>query len=220
MTTPGGADGTAEPAKQQLPTWLTRSLGLMVGALALMWLVEAIDLVFLDEDLDQQGIRPRTIGGLDGVLWAPFLHGGIGHLISNTIPFVILSALVMTRGWQRWLTGSAVIIVGSGLLVWAFAIGSNEVHIGASGWVFGLFGLLVAGAWFDRTPGAIVLALIALALYGTTVLFGLLPDQGVSWEGHVFGVVAGVLAAWLLRRRRPRSNEITDGATSGTEPFI
>jgi len=184
---------------RRMPQWLTGRLGLIAGALAIMWVVEIVDLVV---DLDQFGIRPRMLDGLDGVLWSPFLHFGFGHLIANTIPFVILSALVIVGGARRWLTASAIIIGLGGLAVWALAPGANELHNGASGWVFGLFGFLLGSAVFERKPLSIGIALIALVLYGGTLLIGFVPRPGLSWEGHLFGFIAGVIAARLMSRRK------------------
>ena len=90
-------------------------------------------------------------------------------------------------------------------MVWAFAIGSNEVHIGASGWVFGLFGFLVASAFFERRPLSIGIGLITLFLYGGTILIGFVPRPGLSFEGHIFGFVAGVVAARVLTSRKVKS---------------
>ncbi len=187
-----------------VPEWLTGRLGLVVGALAVMWIAEIVDTV-LGGDLDGAGIRPRMVDGLDGILWSPFLHSGFPHLISNTIPFAVLSALVLVRGPRLWINASVIIVALGGLLVWAFAIGSNEVHIGASGWVFGLFGFLVASAFFERRPLSIGIGLITLFLYGGTILIGFVPRPGLSFEGHIFGFVAGVVAARVLTSRKVKS---------------
>ena len=169
-----------------------------------MWIAEIVDTV-LGGDLDGAGIRPRMVDGLDGILWSPFLHSGFPHLISNTIPFAVLSALVLVRGPRLWINASVIIVALGGLLVWAFAIGSNEVHIGASGWVFGLFGFLVASAFFERRPLSIGIGLITLFLYGGTILIGFVPRPGLSFEGHIFGFVAGVVAARVLTSRKVKS---------------
>ena len=195
---------TTSQDRPSVPEWLTGRLGLVAGALVIMWIAEIIDTI-LGGDLDGAGIRPRSIDGLDGILWSPFLHSGFPHLISNTIPFAILSALVLVRGARRWINASVIIIALGGLLVWALAIGSNEVHIGASGWVFGLFGFLVASAFFERKPLSIGIGLITLFLYGGTILFGFVPRPGLSWEGHLFGFIAGIVAARVLSSRKVKS---------------
>ena len=161
------ADAALSPSESSgragIPEWLTGRLGLVAGALGIMWVVEILSVGI--DSIDNNGILPRMLDGLDGILWSPFLHSGFPHLISNTIPFAILSGLVLVRGAKRWLSASAIIIGLGGLLVWAFAIGSNENHIGASGWVFGLFGFLVLSAFFERKPVSIGLGLITLFLY-------------------------------------------------------
>lgn len=194
---------------RERPFWLTTGVSVIVVALGAMWLVEILDTVALDDRLESHGIQPRSIDGLDGILWAPFLHGGFAHLISNTIPFVLLSALALAKGVLRYVSASGVIIVLGGLLVWLLAIGSNEIHIGASGWIFGLFGYLVATAWYERRPLSILLAVVAIVLYGSTILFGFLPRPGLSWEGHLFGFLAGIAAARIFTpRKKPVSGEL------------
>lgn len=181
----------------RMPDWLRGGVGVVLGLVALMWLVEIVDTA-AQGDLDGHGIRPRSVEGIDGIVWAPFLHGGFGHLISNTIPFVVLSGLTLTQGLRLYAKASLIIVGLGGLLLWLFAFGGNENHIGASGWVFGLFGYLLASAWYRRRPLPIAVAVVALVLYGGTVLFGLVPRTGISWEGHIFGFVAGVVAARVL----------------------
>ena len=199
----------------RLPEWLTGRLGLVAAALAIMWGLEVVD-TGLGGRLDAQGIRPRRVDGLDGILWSPFLHDGFRHLISNTIPFAVLSGLVLLRGPKRWINASIIIILLGGLLVWGLAIGSNEVHIGASGWVFGLFGFLVASAFFERRPLSIGIGLVTLFLYGGTILFGFVPRPGLSWEAHLFGFIAGIIAARILTSRSTKSD--TGSGGSGLDP--
>ena len=87
--------------------YLWTPVGLMLLALATMWAIEIVDTVALDDRLQRNGLHPRERDGIDGILWAPFLHGGFRHLISNTIPFAILSGLVLVRGVRRWMAASA-----------------------------------------------------------------------------------------------------------------
>jgi len=176
------------------------SLKIVGALLAAMWLIEALDTFALDDRLQRNGIRPRSRDGLDGILWSPFLHSGFPHLISNSIPFLVLSALTLTGGVARYVKASAIIIGLGGLLVWGLAIGSNENHIGASGWVFGLLGFLLAAAVLERKPVTIAVGLVALIFYGGMVL-GFVPRDGISWEGHIFGFIAGIAAAKLIVSR-------------------
>lgn len=178
------------------------SVLLIAGLLALMWVIEALDTVILSDSLQSNGIRPRTVSGLDGVIWSPFLHSGFPHLISNSVPFFVLSLLTLTGGRARFIKASVIIIGLGGLAVWAFAFGSNENHIGASGWVFGLLGFLLAAALLEKRPLGIAAGLIALIFYGGTILTSFVPTSGISWEGHLFGFIAGMSAARVLVSKR------------------
>jgi membrane associated rhomboid family serine protease len=181
---------------------------LLVGAMAaLMWVVEIVDQV-ADGRLDANGIEPRELDGLDGIVWAPFLHGGFDHLIGNTIPFLLLGFAIALGGVARVAAVTLIVAVVGGLGTWLVAP-ANTVHIGASGIVFGYAGYLVARGVFSRSVGQIVLGVVVLAVWGTTLLQGLVPEDGISWQGHLFGAIGGVLAARLLHRRAVRA---------GTEP--
>ena len=175
-------------------------IGLLVATIGIMWVTEIVDTV-LGGRLDINGIIPRSIAGLDGILWSPFLHDGFSHLISNTLPLAVLSGLVLLQGVRRWIYASIIIVIVGGLLVWAFAIGSNEVHIGASGWIFGLFGFLVVSAILERKLMSIGIGLVTLFFYGSTMMLGFIPRPGLSWEGHLFGFIAGIIAARILANR-------------------
>lgn len=168
-----------------------------------MWIVEGADQAVLDQRLDQAGIVPRELDGLPGVLWAPFLHYGFGHLLANTVPLLVLGGLVAIKGTTRFLEVTIGVILLGGLGTWLF--GRTGVHLGASGVVFGYFGYLVAAALFERKLRSILLGLTALVLYGGLV-WGVVPTtERVSWEGHLAGLVAGVFVAWYVTRdRRPR----------------
>jgi membrane associated rhomboid family serine protease len=164
-----------------------------------MWLVEILDTVAFDSRLQTHGIEPRQVDGLEGVLVAPLLHGGWAHIISNSIPFIVLGALVMTYGLRRWIIATGIITVGAGLATWAFARSGN--HIGASILVFGYFGFLLGMAWFDRSVKSVAIAVVVAVAYGG-LIWGVVPsDSGVSWEGHLFGILAGVAASWLVAGR-------------------
>ena len=180
------------------------------GSLAAMWVVEIIN-GFIGHRLSLWGILPRTTPGLIGIPLSPFLHGSFNHVLSNTIPFLVLGGLVGLRGGQKLVGISLFIIVAGGAGVWL--LGRPAVHVGASGLVFGYFGYLVANGWFDRRPLSILAAIAVIVVYGSLV-FGVIPTTGfVSWEAHLFGLLAGVLAARLTRRGRNASPAIpTRGA--------
>lgn len=161
--------------------------------------------------LDENGIQPRRIDGLDGILWAPLLHGGWGHLIANTLPLLVLGWLVMAGGMRQFLSVTALIWVVGGLGTWlvgteAAFMGKPVTHLGASGVIFGWLVFLLVRGFFLRNPGQITVSIVLFVYWGS-MLWGVLPGQpGVSWEGHLFGALGGLLAAWLVGRvSRPRN---------------
>jgi membrane associated rhomboid family serine protease len=168
-----------------------------------MWVVEIADQV-ADGRLDSHGIEPREVDGLDGVVFAPFLHAGWDHLIGNTIPFLLLGFAIALGGIARVATVTLIVAVVGGLGTWLVAP-ANTVHIGASGIVFGYAAYLVARGIYSRSPVQIALGVLVLAVWGTTLLRGLVPEDGISWQGHLFGAIGGVLAARLLHRRAVRA---------------
>ena len=152
----------------------------------------------MGRQLNAWGIFPRSVNGLIGIPLAPFLHGSFGHVMSNSIPFLVLGGLIAFRGRLVLLRVSLIVIGVGGSGVWVFS--RSAVHIGASGLVFGYFGYLVARGWYERRLGSILLAIAVIILYGGLIL-GVLPARGlVSWEAHLFGLIAGVLAARSHRR--------------------
>jgi membrane associated rhomboid family serine protease len=165
------------------------------GLVAIMWGLELVDLG-LGGQLDRFGIWPRQSRGLMGILFAPLLHGGFRHLISNTLPFLVLGWLIMAKDWSEWLAVSIVVALVSGGGTWIF--GANGVHIGASGVIFGYFGFLLARAFFERTAGSFLVAILVFAMFGG-MIWGILPIRvGISWEGHLFGLIGGIVAAWAI----------------------
>jgi membrane associated rhomboid family serine protease len=178
------------------------ALKIVLGLVALMWLAEVVDRVVFQRGLDQFGIVPRQLAGLWGILVAPFLHASFAHLLANTLPLIVLGTLVMLSYPRRFLAISAIIVLVSGLGTWLIAP-PQTIHIGASGLIFGYLAFLLAAAWHERSFGSIGLAAIVVVLYGG-ILWGVLPQDGpVSWQGHLFGVVGGLIAAHLFSRRRP-----------------
>ncbi len=175
---------------------------LVAGLVALMWVVEVVDL--LAGNLDSAGIRPRDAEGLVGVATAPFLHAGFGHLVANTVPFVVLGAVIALGGLARVAAVTAIVALVAGLGTWLVAP-ENTVHIGASGIVFGLTGYLLVRGLYSRSALHLAAGAIVAVVWGGTVLAGLLPEEGISWQGHLFGAVGGVLAARMLHRPRQRA---------------
>jgi membrane associated rhomboid family serine protease len=177
---------------------------LVVAAMAVvMWVLEIIDQVS-GGSLDQYGIKPHEADGLvPGIVSAPFLHAGFGHLEGNTVPFLLLGGMIALSGLRRVVLATVIIALVGGLGVWLFASSGTD-HIGASGLVFGYAGYLIARGFFSRSLLHFGVGVAVIGLYGTTLLFGLAPRDGISWQGHLFGAVGGVVAARLLDVRRVR----------------
>jgi membrane associated rhomboid family serine protease len=179
--------------------WMQQG-AILLGLVSLFWFLEIVDLLIWRGDLDVNGIHPRTWVGLRNILLAPFLHAGFRHLMSNTIPFVVLGWFVMLRRTRDFFVVSVVAGLISGLGIWLFG-GPNTVHIGASGVLFGYLGFLLGRGYFERSVRSIIVAVIVGLFYGG-MLWGLLPGQpGISWLGHLFGFVGGGAAAYLLAEK-------------------
>lgn len=156
--------------------------------------------IFSHYQLVQYGISPRNIGSLPFILTAPFIHGNFVHLINNILLLVVLSGLCLMKSYRFFLWNSLIIIFLSGLMVWAF--GRSSYHIGASGWIFGLWSLCIAIAWFDRSVWNFLLALFVLIFYGGMIV-GVLPsDPRISFEYHLFGALAGIVAAAFSAKKK------------------
>jgi membrane associated rhomboid family serine protease len=174
-------------------------LTLLVGIVALMWVLEVIN--SLDSNrLTADGIRPRDIERLWGIVTAPFLHVSFQHLIDNTIPLVFMGVIIALRGVARVAIVTLVVIVVGGLGTWLIApAGSNTV--GASGVVFGFAAYLLMRGVFNRSVLELLTGALVGAVWGGALLSSLVPQHGISWQGHLCGAIGGVFAAWLLARR-------------------
>jgi membrane associated rhomboid family serine protease len=189
-----------------LPPQPVLSAVIMLAFTALLYLVELVDQL-TPLDLDNDGIRPWSLDGLFGIIWAPLLHGGWAHLFANTVPFLVFGFLAMAGGIRQWAVVTAMIWLIGGLGVWL--VGPNASTIGASGVIFGWLAFLLVRGFFARSVRQVLVAVVLLFFWGG-VLWGVLPgQQGISWQGHLFGAAAGVLAAWLVTRadRRDRGRE-------------
>jgi membrane associated rhomboid family serine protease len=173
---------------------------LLFGFVALLWAIEIVDSVLFSGALDSFGVRPRSAGGLVGIALAPLLHMGFGHLIANTLPLITLGWLIMLRETRDLIAVTVLSALVSGIGVWLIGA-SYSVHIGASGVIFGYFGYLLLRGYFERSILSIGLSLVVVAVYGG-MIWGVFPSGfRISWEGHLFGFLGGVLAARLMARR-------------------
>jgi membrane associated rhomboid family serine protease len=178
----------------------------MLVLTAALYVIEVLDLASGNTLEVEGGIISREADGLDGILFSPLLHSGWDHLWANTVPFLVFGFLAMAGGVGQWIMVTATIWLLGGAAVWAFGP-DNAYTVGASGVIFGWLAFLLVRGFFARSLKQIVLALVLFLIWGG-VLWGVLPtDAHISWQAHLFGALAGVLAAWMVARadrdRRP-----------------
>jgi membrane associated rhomboid family serine protease len=168
-----------------------------LGFVALIWFIQVLNWA-LDLDLGRFGIRPREFAGLPGILFAPLLHGGFAHLLTNTLPLLVLGTGMLYLYPNSALKVIPTVYLGPGIAVWLFAKASS-VHVGASGLVYGLVSYIFVAGVIRRDRRAIAASLLVAFLYGSLV-WGVLPiDPGVSWETHLAAAMIGLALAIALR---------------------
>lgn len=210
--------GSEEPTRREKaeppldPTSWSGALIIMCAVGALLWIIQIAN-ASDGYDFDRYGLRPRDASGLWGLVTMPFLHGSYQHMYSNTVPLIAIGWILLLSGLRNWLTVTAIVVVGGGLLTWLVA--PSGLIVGASGMIFGWLGYLLARAWFSRQFKWIVVAVLVLFFFGT-LLFGLFPTlkSGVSWQAHVCGFVAGVGAGALLHPRGGETRLVRRSAVS------
>ncbi|MGV0837808.1 rhomboid family intramembrane serine protease [Mycolicibacterium thermoresistibile] len=204
MTGRGGypaRPGPSSPQPKRRPPWVVGGLTIL-SFVALLYVIEAYD-VATGNQLDANGIRPLDTDGLSGVLFAPLLHGSWEHLMANTGPALVLGFLMTLAGMSRFIFATAIIWILGGIGTWLIGdlgapAGVSTVHIGASGLIFGWLTFLIVFGFFTRKVWQITVGIMVLLVYGS-ILLGVLPGTfGVSWQGHLCGAIAGVIAAYVL----------------------
>jgi membrane associated rhomboid family serine protease len=172
--------------------------GIVLGvSLASFWGTFAANAI-VGGSLTMYGVIPRTEVGLRGILFSPFIHANLQHIVANSVPFAILGWLVMLRDSRHFIPVTLLSMLGAGLCAWTFGA-PNSVHIGASGVIFGYLGFLMLSGWFTRSFGSILISLGVTVLWGGLV-FGVMPGQpGISWQAHLGGFVGGIVAARMFR---------------------
>lgn len=171
------------------------------GTLAVFWVVFVVN-TLLGGSLLVLGVIPRTMIGLRGILFAPFLHVNLNHIVANSIPFLVLGWMVMLRDERHFIPVTVAGMLGSGLAAWLLGA-PGSVHIGASGVIFGYLGFLMLAGWYARSVGSIILSVVVTVLWGGLVL-GMMPGTpGISWQEHIGGFLGGALAARSFRTSRP-----------------
>jgi membrane associated rhomboid family serine protease len=175
-------------------------LTLLIGIVALMWLIEVINT--LDSNhLDHDGLWARNFDRLWGVITSPFIHASFAHLIANTIPFVFMGVIIALQGAARLAIVTAIVVVVGGLGTWLIAP-AGVVTIGASGVVFGYAAYLLTRGLFDRSAVELLVGLLVAVVWGGALISSLVPHYGISWQAHACGAVGGIVAAALLAKDR------------------
>jgi membrane associated rhomboid family serine protease len=166
----------------------------------LIWGVFLIDLI-LPWAFTDWGVTPRTLSGLVGVITMPFLHWSFGHVVSNTIPLVVL-LLLLFGSRTRPVMIVVLLILISGILLWIF--GRSSVHVGASGLIYSMTAFLITTGLMERKPVPLATAIVVGVLYGGTLIWGLLPsvEKDVSVESHALGAAGGACLAWVIVRKK------------------
>ncbi|MBC7790558.1 MAG: rhomboid family intramembrane serine protease [Anaerolineae bacterium] len=178
---------------------LRTHVAVLGGTLAVFWAVFVVNLL-LGGALLSLGVIPRTAVGLRGIVFAPFLHASLDHIVANSIPFVVLGWMVMLRDERHFIPVTVAGMFGSALVAWLLGA-PGSVHIGASGVIFGYLGFLMLSGWYSRSFGSIVLSAVVTVVWGSLVL-GMMPGvPGISWQAHAGGFLGGVLAARAFKRR-------------------
>ena len=218
MTQPVGFPTTPEPKKR--PAWMIGG-ATIVSFVALLYIIEAWD-ALNHQELNADGIRPLETDGLWGIIWAPLLHANWEHLIANTGPALVLGFLMTLVGMARFIYATVIVWILGGFGTWLIgnigaAPGVETTHIGASGLIFGWLTFLIVFGFFTRKAWEIIVGIVVLIVYGG-VLLGALPGTfGVSWQGHLCGAIAGVLAAYLLSGPERKARE---KRKTGTTPQL
>jgi len=182
--------------------------------IAIIWGVSLLDWM-VPGSFNSWGIVPRKLTGLVGIPLSPFLHGGIGHLLSNTLPLFVLLTLLAGSRVRSWAVVVEIIFLGGGLL-WIF--GRPAIHVGASGLIYGLIAFLIVSGVREQRPVPLMVAILVGFLYGTTLLWGILPTAGqhVSWDGHLWGAVAGGVLGYVEVGRATAARAVFDANRDST----
>ncbi|HEX3547750.1 MAG TPA: rhomboid family intramembrane serine protease [Mycobacterium sp.] len=223
MSGSAGYPATQQPKKR--PAWVVGG-ATIVSFVVLLWIIELFDSLS-GHHLDNNGIRPLETDGLPGIIFAPLLHSNWQHLMANTGPALVLGFLMTLAGVSRFIFATAIIWILGGFGTWLIGnIGAPTYngmqvetnHIGASGLIFGWLTFLIVFGFFTRKVWEIVVGVIVLFIYGS-VLLGVLPGTfGVSWQGHLCGGIAGVLAAYMLSGPERKARELRK--TKAAKPYL
>jgi membrane associated rhomboid family serine protease len=169
--------------------------------LVIIWSIWLIDNIFLHRFSNSFGVHPRSVSGLMGIITSPFLHGDFNHILNNSLGFILFAFLILLRDIKSFFIVSIIAMLFSGLGIWLIG-GYHTNHIGASGLIFGYFGYCFSIGFFEKKFTTVLFSALIIIGYGS-LFFGILPiNQGVSWEGHLFGLMGGIFSAYFLAKTR------------------
>jgi membrane associated rhomboid family serine protease len=183
-------------AEEKMTFW--KSLVVVFGLVSLLWIVQIIQYLGLF-DFSPYGNWPHHVEGLKGIIFSPFIHGSFEHLISNTLPILVLLTVLLNAYPDVGLFVLVFIHLASGALVWLLAP-DNGIHIGISGIIYGIAAFLIASGIFRKDKTSVSIAIVVTLVYGGMV-FGFIPKEGVSWQSHLYGAISGAFIAFVLRGR-------------------
>jgi membrane associated rhomboid family serine protease len=203
LTTPPSTQPRTGPRRGKVQL---EGLILLAGIVTLMWALEAVNSLDANHLATSDGIYARNLDHIWAIFTAPFLHFSFQHLIANTVPFVFMGVIIALQGAKRLLLVTLIVIVVGGVGTWLVAPSGSDTA-GASGVVFGYATYLFARGFFNRSALELLTGLVVGAVWGGALLSSIVPHSGVSWQGHVCGAIGGVVAAYMLRRERPKQLE-------------
>jgi membrane associated rhomboid family serine protease len=217
---PGASSGRRRRAAAEIDVEEARkAFFLMVGFIALIWILQVAnwaDSYRLDADY---GILPRSLGHLATIFTAPFLHFSWDHIEGNSGPLFVFGLLAAYRGVVKFLGVTLVVAVTSGLAVWLFQ-GNDELTVGASGLIFGYFGYVLSRGIFDRNLIDALAAVVMALSYAYILTVAVPGTPGVSWVGHLGGLIGGLASGWVFRTRRGRRPAVPGGAAPPGGPLV
>lgn len=176
-----------------------KAFKLALTFIGILWSVFILDSILNFINLNYYGIHPRHIDGITGIITSPFLHGGVSHIISNTLPLL----LAMTALFGNYPKIAKRVFIYStlltGFLVWSFARSAN--HIGASGILYAILTFIFISGFIRKDMQSIGISIVIAFAYGS-LIFGIIPNkEHISWESHLFGMISGGFLAWAYRNR-------------------
>ena len=182
---------------KEVSTKFFTSLKLPLIFIFILWCIFLANILLFGGSLNQYGVQPRVASGIYGILFSPFLHGNFGHIIGNSIFFLLLSWIICFNSVKLWYKSLIYGTILGGLFTWIFGLGG--VHIGASGVVFALWGTIVGMAINRRNPYYIIASIVLFIGYGMSFVSGLIPQDGISWAGHFGGLLSGIACSKQVR---------------------